>query len=328
MTGVGQRVVLIGCGLIGAKRLQALPAGWTVAAVFDLDRERAEAVAKLHGTVAATSVDEALAASAGDALALVATSHESLASSASRALDLGLDVLVEKPGARSRAEFEPVVALAQERQALLRVGYNHRFHPSFVRVRELLPGLDAGPLMSIRARYGHGGRLGYEKEWRAQKERSGGGELLDQGSHLLDLARTFGGDLELRFSDLRTAFWDMEVEDNAYLAVETAGGALGWLHASWTEWKNTFSFEVSYRNLKFEVSGLGGSYGTERLTLFEMLPEMGPPRTTIWEFPGADASWRLEFDDVVNARAGHPSVGATGADALATLAIIEEAYDA
>lgn len=101
---------------------------------------------------------------------------------------------------------------------------------------------------------------------------------------------------------------------------------MGWLHASWTEWKNTFSFEISYRNVKFEVTGLGGSYGVERLALYEMLPEMGPPQTTIWEFPGPDMSWRLELEDVVAARDGRTSVGATGADALATLDVIEEAY--
>ena len=89
-----------------------------------------------------------------------------------------------------------------------------------------------------------------------------------------------------------TYFWDMPVEDNAFLLLRTATGQVASLHATWTEWKNLFSFEIYGRDAKLEISGLGGSYGTERLAFYRMLPEMGPPETTIWEYPAADDSWQ------------------------------------
>src|SRR6202023_1982258 len=88
----------------------------------------------------------------------------------------------------------------------------------------------------------------------------------------------------------------MQVEDNAFVSLTFAHGRLAWLHASWTEWKNLFSFEVFGRVGKLQIDGLGGSYGPERLTHYKMLPEMGPPETTSWEYVGTDPSWRNEFE--------------------------------
>ena len=81
--------------------------------------------------------------------------------------------------------------------------------------------------MFIRARYGHGGRVGYEKEWRAQPAISGGGELIDQGAHLIDLSRWFLGDLTVDYAAVPTLFWDMPVDDNCFLALRSGGGPGG-----------------------------------------------------------------------------------------------------
>jgi predicted dehydrogenase len=155
---------------------------------------------------------------------------------------------------------------------------------------------------------------------------SGGGELLDQGIHLIDLTRYLAGDVELAFADLTTAFWPMTVEDNAFVCLRVQRGGVAWLHASWTEWKNLFSYELAYRTGKIEIQGLGGSYGVERLTLYEMRPEMGPPDTSSWEWPRGDDSWGAELADVVAAIGGSPGRGATIDDAIAALEIVEEAY--
>jgi predicted dehydrogenase len=178
--------------------------------------------------------------------------------------------------------------------------------------------------MFVRARYGHGGRLGYENEWRAAPELSGGGEAIDQGVHLIDLARWFLGDFVDVQGAAPTFFWNMSVEDNAFFLLGTATGRVALLHASWTEWKNLFSFEYAGRNGKLEIAGLGGSYGTERLAYYKMLPAMGPPETTIYEYPGADDSWQAEMaafsDDIRLRRMPSPSVG----DAQAALRIAEQ----
>ena len=156
--------------------------------------------------------------------------------------------------------------LARREGHIAKVGYNHRFHPAMRKARAIVEAGDLGPLMFIRGRYGHGGRLGYEQEWRLHPEISGGGELIDQGSHLIDLAHWFLGDFTELKSMLRNYYWKASVEDNCFLALlSSAKGQVAWLHATWTEWKNTFSFEISGRDGNLEIAGLGGSYGVETL---------------------------------------------------------------
>jgi predicted dehydrogenase len=221
----------------------------------------------------------------------IATTHDQLAPIAAEASAAGKHVLIEKPGARSAGELDAVAEAARRTGALVRIGFNHRYHRAFRRAREIFESGALGEMMFIRGRYGHGGRPGYDREWRAAPALSGGGELIDQGAHLIDLSRWFLGDFPSVRGRARTYFWDMPVEDNGFLLLETARGQVAFLHASWTEWKNLFSFEIAGRSGKLEISGLGGSYGTERLTWYKMSAEMGPPETTAWEYPMADDSW-------------------------------------
>jgi predicted dehydrogenase len=319
-------VALIGCGLIGARRAASLPPGAQLTSVFDLDRSRAETLAAgmQQPVLVADSATKAL--EHGADLAVIATIHRDLAPLARQAVEAGCHVLIEKPGACRPDELRPVHEVAAAAGLVVRVGFNHRFHPAILRARQLLDEKNPGPLLFVRARYGHGGRLGYEREWRADASLSGGGELLDQGVHLLDLTRFFEGDGQLAFAELPSAFWPMPVEDNAFLCLRMARGGTAWLHASWTEWKNLFSFEIVHREAKLEINGLGGSYGIERLTFYEMLPEMGPPETSSWEWPRGDDSWAAELADLVAAIEGRPAIGATLEDAIAVLDIVEEAY--
>ena len=319
-------VAIVGAGLVGAKRAAALPAGSDLRTVFDPVPERARAVADARpGATTADSVEAAIDDSAVS-LVIVATPHGRLAPIATAALQRGRDVLVEKPGGDSLPALLELRDAADAAGRRVRVGFNHRFHPAVLRVKDDVGSGRYGPVFGIRARYGHGGRVGYEREWRAQREVAGGGELVDQGLHLVDLVRHLTGDVELVFSELRTDFWPVDVEDNAYLALSTGSGAFAWLHASWTEWKNLFSLEVTMRGAKLEVSGLGGSYGVERLTRYEMLPEMGPPVTASWEWPQPDGSWAAELDDVLADLAGRPARGADLDDAIAAFRVVEAAY--
>jgi len=115
----------------------------------------------------------------------------------------------------------------------------------------------------------------------------------------------------------------MPVEDNGFALLKTAAGRVAWLHASCTEWKNLFSFEVFGRDGKLQIDGLGRSYGVERLTHYRMLPQMGPPESLFWEFPGEDGSWDAEFADFVDSiDRRRPPLG-TLDDALAALRIIQ-----
>jgi len=282
--------------------------------------------AQALGAAAATNDWQAAVASDAVDIVIVATTHDMLAPIATAAARAGKHVLIEKPGARRAAELDAVAEAAAATGARVRVGFNHRYHRAVQMARALFDAEEIGPLMFIRGRYGHGGRLGYEREWRANPAISGGGELLDQGIHLIDLSRWFLGEFTRVTGRTPRCFWQMPVEDNAFLMLETEAGQLAWLHASWTEWKNTFSFEICGRDGKLEITGLGGSYGTERLTFYEMSPEMGPPQTRTWEFPTADNSWEVEFgnflDDIRYKRQPRPGI----ADAQAALRIVECVY--
>ena len=317
MLGVG----IIGCGLIGHKRATNLTGGRLVACA-DLSRDKAVALSRtVPGTVACEDWRDVLRHD-DVKVVIVATPNDALAEISCAALEASRHVLVEKPAARSVKEVETIIQVARRTGRLVRVGFNHRYHPSFRKARELFDAGVLGPLMFIRGRYGHGGRLGYEKEWRADPAKSGGGELIDQGVHLIDLARWFLGDFTVVEGHAATYFWQMPVDDNAFMNLRTAKGQTAFLHASCTEWKNLFSFEIYGRDAKLHIEGLGGSYGIERLAYYKMLPQMGPPETTIWEYPGADGSWGRELAEFLeDIRLGRePSAGI--ADARAALEVV------
>lgn len=317
-------VAIVGCGLIGRKRAQSL-AGARLALACDLDGARAEALAALQpGCRPVTGLAEVMRSSAP--LVVVATANHALAPVALEAIRAGKHVLIEKPGAISAAELETLAAEAAAKRVQVRIGYNHRYHPALRKARALVDAGAIGELMFVRGRYGHGGRLGYEKEWRADPKLSGGGELIDQGVHLIDLAQWFLGEFSEVAGHAATYFWEMPVDDNAFLNLRTPRGQTAWLHVSCTEWKNLFSLEIYGRTGKLHLEGLGGSYGVERLAFYKMLPAMGPPETSIIEYPRGDDSWRLEMEDFLeDIRLGRtPRPGL--AEGLATLRIVESIY--
>jgi predicted dehydrogenase len=318
---------IVGCGLIGHKRAKALGRDHRVVAVADTVIDRAESLARASGATVSADWRRLIANEPIEAV-IVATTNDQLTPVALAAVEAGKHVLVEKPAARNPDEIAPLIDAARLSGVHVQVGYNHRFHPALGKAREIVDTGALGPLMYIRGRYGHGGRLGYEKEWRANPDVAGGGEMLDQGVHLIDLSRWFLGDFESIAGEAHTYFWDMPVEDNGFMLLRTPQGQVAFLHASCTEWKNLFSFEIYGRHGKLHIDGLGGSYGTERLSYYRMLPAMGPPETTIWEYPGDDVSFRLEFEafagGVRGQREGLPNL----ADARAALEIVHRIYGA
>ena len=315
---------IIGCGRIGHKRAAAL-GRWKLLACSDIDEGRAAALSSLTGAEIFCNWREMLDIPELEAV-VVATRHDSLAPISLAAIEAGKHVLVEKPAARYPSEIEPLIEASGRSGVKVRVGYNHRYHRAFRKAHQLFQSGVLGELMLVRGRYGHGGRPGYEKEWRAQPEISGGGELIDQGSHLIDLSRWFLGDFTEVQGVAQTCFWDMPVDDNAFMLLKTAGRQTAFLHASCTEWKNMFSMEIYGREGKLEISSLGGSYGVEKLAHYRMLPEMGPPETTIWEFPMEDDSFGYELEefykDIMLDREPVPGLK----DAMETLKIISRIY--
>ena len=325
------KVGIVGCGLIGGKRAAAVHAPHRVVGLCDVRISAAESLAGKIGEkdLYITDSYEDLILHSGADLIVVAAMVNMLAPVTLFAVSHGKHVIVEKPAARCAEELLPVMQAARDRGVVVKVGFNHRYHPALLKARELMETYPEkiGPVMFIRGRYGHGGRVGYDREWRADPALSGGGELIDQGVHLIDLSRWFMGDFEQADGFTGTYFWDMPVDDNGFIALRKSDGRAAWLQVSCTEWKNMFSFEIYCKHAKLAIDGLGGSYGTERLSWYQMLPQMGPPETTIFEYPRGENSWELEFREVVRAvETGTPLTMGDISDAYEALRVVDAIY--
>jgi len=288
-------VGIIGCGLVGQKRSTQL-AGANLVAIYDIDTKRAQDLSKATGAKAFGSWQEIIDSKGVD-IVIVATTHEWLYPITKAAILAGKHVLVEKPAARTIKEIEELQMLAKEYNVLVRVGFNHRYHPALQQARQMVDDDAIGDLMYIRAKYGHGGRIGYDREWRSDPKLAAGGELVEQGIHIIDLANWFFGFFTYIDGFASTQFWDQELDDNATMILKTIDKKFATLTVSCTEWKNIFCFEIYGKKGKIEINGLGGSYGTERLTYYKVRPEMGPPETVSWEWPFEDRSWELEMQE-------------------------------
>ena len=320
------KIIIVGCGLIGHKRAQNSK-GSQITACVDPNLDRAHRFSSQYSIPEfQSSLEEVIGKDIPFDAALLATPHHELPRLIRRCLESGKHILVEKPAARFPEEIADLIQVAQNTDVKVRVGFNHRYHRAFRKAKELVNEGALGDLFFIRARYGHGGRIGYDKEWRANPEISGGGELIDQGSHVIDLSRMFLGEFEKISGAATNYYWKMPVDDNAFIHLTTQTGKTAFLQVSCTEWKNTFSFEIYGRNGKLDISGLGGSYGTEKITFYRMLPEMGPPETTSWEYPMVDDSWQFEFNefltDITTGRIVSPGL----TDAYRNLEIINKLY--
>ena len=250
--GVG----IIGCGLIGQKRAKALPASDELVACADVSFDRAEALAGSFGVAAVMNWRSIIDDPAIDVV-IIATPHDTLAEITLAAVEAGKHVLVEKPAARFASELSPLLAARDRKQVQVHVGFNHRYHRSLRKAKELVSSGVLGELMFIRGRYGHGGRLGYEKEWRADPAISGGGELIDQGPHLIDLSRWFLGEFTHVEGHAETYFWKMPVDDNGFMLLRTERNQTAFLHVSCTEWENFFHWRFTEQTASSTGMGSG-----------------------------------------------------------------------
>ncbi len=319
---------VIGCGVIGERRCLQLPVGVQISTCFDINHERAQRLAEklggTHGTTKVAATLEEFLATPGLEAVIIAAINSELVPLAQACLNKGLHILVEKPAARSIRELEQ---LKNPHGRIIKIGFNHRFHPAFERLHEELAKDPADPIMFIRAQYGNGARVGFENEWRAKIELGGGGELLDQGVHVLDLGAVLIPDLDVVAGYTRTHFWNMPVDDNTWAILRSPeSGATFTFHVSSTEWKNEFRFEVYTRRCKYQWLGLGRSYGTERLLIHRMKPEMGPPESEEITFSKDDQSWLLENENFLGAIRRHLHVNGGLEDAVRALSLVEDIY--
>lgn len=321
-------IAIIGAGLIGRKRAAAMRqfAEDRIRIVCDIDEAAARSLAADFASDVTTDWRQAVAREDVDTV-VVATVNAVLEPVTRAALAAGKDVLCEKPLGRNADEARRMVETARDHGRILKTGFNHRFHPALMQAHRISAEGGIGDVFSIRARYGHGGRPGMEQEWRASKELCGGGELLDQGVHVIDLIRWFGGEVAEVYARVETKFWNMAVEDNAFAIVTSESGVTSAMHVSWTNWKNVFSFEVFGRNGSLVVNGLGGSYGPETLDWARRRPEGGRPDIESFTYPEHDISWEEEWKEFRDATASRRQPLGSGEDGLAANRVIAMMYE-
>ncbi len=321
------RVGIVGCGLIGSRRaLTALSCGDAVTAVTDIAADRAGALAARTGARVARSCEELVGSADVDAV-VVATVNTALAEVTGAALAAEKHVLCEKPFGVNAEEAALLVEAAQDAGCVVKVGFTLRHHEAVQRAHEIARAGGVGAPLGIRAAYGHGGRPGYEKEWRGDPALAGGGELLDQGVHLLDLSRWFLGEFAEVTGYASTWCWPVEpLEDNAFMLLRTEDGRTASLHTSWTQWRNLFRFEVIGTEGLLSIEGLGGSYGPERLVHARPRPQGGVPELRDWTTADPGQAWTAEWLDFTGAIArGRPPL-TTSQDGYQAARLVDAVY--
>jgi predicted dehydrogenase len=318
---------IIGAGLQGRRRAQPLKQSkdTNLIAIADVNQDAAGSLASGTKADIYSRWDEITSRKDID-IVIVCTPPSSHAMISIAAMRNGKHVLCEKPLAMNPTEAEEMVAVAQSNHVRLKCGFNHRHHPGLKQIKTWIDQHLIGELINIRCEYGIGGRPGYDKEWRADASVSGGGQLMDQGMHLLDLCRWFLGDFNDAIGYLATSYWNMApLEDNVFALLRTQKGQIASLHASWTQWKNLFRFEVTGKDGYVIVDGLGSSYGTERAILGKRA-FLEPFREEIIEFRGDDRSWSEEWQEFIAAIHEDREPLGNGYDGLQALRLSDAIY--
>ncbi len=323
-------VAVIGAGLIGQRRAHVAHshAESRVAVVADVDEGRAQELAESLGCPWTTEWQAALHQADVDVVT-ISTVNKFLVPIAIAAAELGKHVLCEKPFGRSAEEAAQATQAADEAGVKLKVGFNHRYHAAIQAAHRVCASGSIGHLLCARAAYGHGGRPGYDREWRADPDVAGGGELLDQGVHIADLCRWFLGEFTHAAGATARGFWDLApLEDNGFALLTSEDGRVATFHTSWTQWKNRFLFEVIGSSGYVTVDGLGGSYGPETLIVGHRRPEGGAPDEERTVFEGPDLSWAAEWEDFLAAIREDTLPMSHAHDALRTMQLIAAIYEA
>jgi predicted dehydrogenase len=241
-------------------------------------------------------------------------------------METGKHVLCEKPLARTLEECQQMIDVSQKTKKILKCGFNLRHHPAVLEAKRQAEEGKIGKPLFIRCRYGITGEPGRQKEWRADPQKASGGHLMEQGIHAVDLSRWFLGEFEQVICFRETQYWPLrELEDNAFMIMRTQEGRIASIHTSLLQWKNLFSFEIFGEEGSFEVEGLGGSYGIEKLH-FVPKKYQEPFQVITTEYRGEDISWLLEWKEFLAGIEGKRSLLGSAEDGREAMRLVFEAY--
>ena len=248
-------------------------------------------------------------------------------------IERGLHVFCEKPPGRDVAEVERVIeAEAKHPGLLVKYGFNHRYHHSVRAALELIKSGELGEIVNLRGVYGKSKIISFASGWRAERRYAGGGILLDQGTHMVDLMQLFCGEFVEAKSYVSNRYWKHDVEDNVYALLRDSQDRIAMLHSSATQWQHRFTLEIALTEGYLELRGIlsgSKSYGEERLTIGRREEaDGGTTREEVVTYV-EDPSWRDEIDEFADAIVNSGEVlHGNSQEALQTMKLIYRIYAA
>lgn len=251
------------------------------------------------------------------------------------ALQAGKHVFCEKPPAKTIQELKTVIETEKQSGLILKYGFNHRYHYSVMEAKKIIDSNIMGKLLWMRGVYGKAGSIDYHKNWRNYSKVSGGGILIDQGIHMLDLMLYFSGqDFKRINSFVTTRYWDIKAEDNAFIIMQSDEEITAMLHSSATQWRHKFLLEMTFEEGYINLDGLLSttrSYAPEKLIVgmreFEDITfAMGKPKETVTWFEN-DNSWKFEIEEFISAINNSGKIdNGSSQDGLKVLSLVEDIY--
>jgi predicted dehydrogenase len=329
------RVGIAGYGVVGKTRHRSIESNtsYKVTAISESNQEARQSIAP---GLEVYNDYQSLIANAEIDVIFISLPNQFAAEATCLSLQKGLHVFCEKPPARTHAELLEVEKKSLQFPALkLMYGFNHRFHLSVEKAKALIKSDSIGRIINMKGVYGKSQMISFNQtDWRTNREASGGGILLDQGIHMLDLMRYLSEeDFTQVFSFIDNAFWNFDVEDNAYALMKSPSGLVAQLHSSATQWRHVFNLEITLERGSLILGGLltgSKSYGDETLTIItsDLSKDNGAPRESTSQY-NEDVSWDNEIKYFANSLADNTAIERGSIhDAMETMKLIEVIYKA
>ena len=297
------RVAIIGCGVVGSRRKNFIEKNksYSLIAVSDIKFKKKIVIKKR--VIFYKFYEDLLRNNNLDAVFITLPNY--LASKVTiLCLKKNIHVFCEKPPARTVSEIKAVKKIKIKKPKLvLKYGFNHRYHSSVKIAKKIIDSKKLGKIINFRCVYGKSKIETFETgDWRSKRKFSGGGILLDQGIHMLDLIRYFYGEFSEFHSCISNNYWNYDVEDNAFILLRDKKGVIAFLHSTATQWQHKFLMEITLQNGLIELGGiLSGtkSYGRENIKILSKSDIKHKKKGEKYFF-NVDNSWKEEISDFGN----------------------------
>jgi predicted dehydrogenase len=332
MSNTPLRVGIAGYGVVGKRRHEHMDLNPNFITVAVCDQKFSKSNSPALKIPCYASYQELLDQEDIDVF-FVCLTNDVAANATIQALGKNLHVFCEKPPGKDLADILKVIEVEKNKPALkLKYGFNHRYHKSVQETLRIIHSGELGEIINLRGVYGKSAIINFESDWRTKREIAGGGILLDQGIHMLDLLRLFAGEFSQVMSIVKNSYWNHDVEDNAYALMQTDDGKVAILHSSATQWRHRFSLEIALEQGALVLTGIlsgSKSYGDETLTIINRSSpgtNIQNEKTTSYDH---DPSWADEIaefaDSIINDK---PILFGSSDDAFKSMVLVSRIYSA